>query len=223
MRVWQGVVREVCLGPFGRGAWIYAPPGAIPAPGQYVMGWAPEDTHSPTAEALFPAGYKDGAFLVAAPVPQTWEPGTKIILRGPIGKGYQLPGWVTHLVVAALGQTVERLLPILSEAIEHGCSVVVCTDCTLPNLPAEVEYYPECGLVEILPWANFLMMDLPRSQLSLFRSMFAKMSLPDGQVLLSTIMPCGGLGECGVCAVQGNRSVKFICKNGPVFPLHEFF
>jgi NAD(P)H-flavin reductase len=34
-------------------------------------------------------------------------------------------------------------------------------------------------------------------------------------------MPCGGLAECGVCAVTTRRGWKLACKDGPVFDLGE--
>ena len=41
------------------------------------------------------------------------------------------------------------------------------------------------------------------------------------QVLIQTPIACGGLAECGVCAVQARRGWKMACKNGPVFELEE--
>jgi len=34
-------------------------------------------------------------------------------------------------------------------------------------------------------------------------------------------MPCGGLGDCGLCAVDLKRGWKLACKDGPVFDLNE--
>ena len=41
------------------------------------------------------------------------------------------------------------------------------------------------------------------------------------QVLVLTDMPCGGLAECGVCAVDLKRGWKLACMHGPVFALSE--
>jgi hypothetical protein len=34
-------------------------------------------------------------------------------------------------------------------------------------------------------------------------------------------MPCGGLAECGVCALPAHRGWKLLCKDGPVLELGE--
>jgi hypothetical protein len=58
------------------------------------------------------------------------------------------------------------------------------------------------------------------------RATFARPSLAsragDAQVLVVTPAPCGGLAECGVCAVTTRRGWKMACKDGPVFSLNEF-
>jgi hypothetical protein len=34
-------------------------------------------------------------------------------------------------------------------------------------------------------------------------------------------MPCAGLADCGVCAVELRRGWKLACKDGPVFDLRD--
>jgi hypothetical protein len=41
------------------------------------------------------------------------------------------------------------------------------------------------------------------------------------QILIHTSMPCGGIAECGVCALRTEDDWKLICKEGPVFDLRE--
>ena len=43
----------------------------------------------------------------------------------------------------------------------------------------------------------------------------------EAQALIVTPMPCGGIAECGVCAVTVRRGWKMACKDGPVFDLKE--
>jgi hypothetical protein len=43
----------------------------------------------------------------------------------------------------------------------------------------------------------------------------------EAQALVITPMPCGGIAECGVCAVTARRGWKLACKDGPVFDLTE--
>ena len=41
------------------------------------------------------------------------------------------------------------------------------------------------------------------------------------QALVLGPMPCGGLADCGVCAVTTRSDWKLACKEGPVFDLEE--
>jgi len=41
------------------------------------------------------------------------------------------------------------------------------------------------------------------------------------QVLVRTPVPCGGIAECGVCAVTLKSEWKLACKDGPVFDWGE--
>jgi dihydroorotate dehydrogenase electron transfer subunit len=73
-------------------------------------------------------------------------------------------------------------------------------------------------------WADYLVVDAPLEALPDFwREMGRTLtgySVP-GQALVFAPMPCGGLGECGACAVQSHRSWKLACKDGPVFNLKD--
>jgi hypothetical protein len=222
MRVWDGRVREVRLGPAGREAWIECPPGAIPEPGQYLAAFSLESSNEPLPAVLFPQALAEWGFLVASPVPRAWEPGESLILRGPLGNGFHLPLHANHLILAALGDTAGRLLPLLTQALARGCSVALCTDCPLPVLPVAVEIYPLSSLVEILPWAEYLALDLPLTALhSLCGKLEESGTVPPAQALLSTAMPCAGIAACGACAVSGLNAPKLTCEDGPVFNLRD--
>ena len=43
----------------------------------------------------------------------------------------------------------------------------------------------------------------------------------EAQVLLHTPVPCGGVAECGVCAVTLRSGWALACREGPVFALSE--
>jgi hypothetical protein len=220
MKLWQGTVREIRLGPSGRSAWIECPTQSQPAAGQYLLGWAIDDGGAPLAAPVFPAAFAEGRFLAAAPLPKTWEPGTTIILQGPLGRGFDLPAFSSRLVMAALGDTAERMTVLLPQLLARGCAVAICAGCAVPALPPEVEFFPLDSLGEALPWADFLILDLPLSAFDRLKALLVS-PLPAGQVLVESLMPCGGLGECGACAVQGRRAPKLVCKDGPVFSLDE--
>jgi len=215
-------------------AWIDCPPAAIPAAGQYTLAYAPGDPLAALVTPLFRGGVASrveagkGGFLAAPLLNPAWAPGMSLVLRGPLGRGFSLGG--QRLALAALGDTVARLLPLAGEALQRGDAVTLFTNAPLPAIPASIEISPLGSLPEALAWADCLALDLPLEALAGLR---ASLGLPKGdrlalpaQALVFTPMPCGGLAECGACAVpanrsQGNRRYLLACKDGPVFKLDE--
>jgi dihydroorotate dehydrogenase electron transfer subunit len=117
-------------------------------------------------------------------------------------------------------------MPLAYLALNQGASVALCMSSSGwevggEPLPLEIEILPIEGLADLLPWADYLVVDLPRESLPQLRR---AMRLPadqrasiDVEVLLDTPTPCGGAAECGVCAVKTRRGWKLACKDGPVF------
>ena len=241
MRTYSARVSEIRLqgplqGPDSASAWIACPPSAIPAPGRYVLAWAPDDADAPLATTLFAsdrdASHRleppsaDSGFLAAPPLPRAWVPGTGLILRGPLGRGFSWPAPLRKLALAALGDTVARLIPLLDAALTADASVALFASGPLPSLPPAVEVNPLDVLPDAPAWADFLALDVPLESLpSLGRLL--RMEVGDthlacpAQVLIYTAMPCGGLSDCGVCALPVRRGWKLVCKDGPVFEVHE--
>jgi hypothetical protein len=93
------------------------------------------------------------------------------------------------------------------------------------NLPSAIEIYPLAGLSEALAWADLLALDLERRQIPLLRSLLnveGDRRLPcPVQALIRTPLTCGGLADCGACAVVGRRHPLPSCTDGPVFSLNE--
>jgi hypothetical protein len=74
-------------------------------------------------------------------------------------------------------------------------------------------------------WADLLVIDLPNERLPVLRNdlglgPYDRIPIPV-QALIAIPMPCGGLADCGVCAVPAVKGYKLACKDGPVFDLHE--
>ncbi|HSQ25564.1 MAG TPA: hypothetical protein VLM80_00430 [Anaerolineales bacterium] len=190
------------------------------------MAWSPEDTEAPLATPLFASEFTQRGFLSAAPVSPRWQPGMSLVLTGPCGHGFDLPVGVRCLALAAFGNSAARLLPIILNESREGQSIALFTDCNLPPLPAEVEINPLDALAVILNWADFLVCDMPLNFLAEFRarmmnSDFESITGIPGQVLITTAMPCGGVSDCGACAVPIGKSYQLACKDGPVFDLQE--
>ena len=226
MRTYAARLTEIRVETEGRlVAWIDCPQTAIPAAGQYTLACVPDDLSAALGTALFRSKALDGGFLAAPPIPPSWGLGTSLVLRGPLGRGFSLDG--QRLALAALGDTVARLLPLAEEALQRGDAVTLFTSAPLPALPASIEVYPLRSLPEAHSWADCLAVDLPLEALPALRrclglSIGERLAFP-AQALVYTSMPCSGLAECGACAVpvRGPRRYRLACKDGPVFNLDD--
>ncbi len=224
MRISKGRITEIISG-FGEtpAYQLDCPPELIPAPGQYLL-VDDGEADSVVAVHLFRVGTAPEVFLQnPAFQPRHWFPGVELNLRGPLGRGFAPPPEVEHIALAAPNNSVERLLPLIAE--NPQADMAVFSDTPLPALPLAVEAYPFDELPDALGWADFLAMDLSSEMLPSLRT---KLRLdPHGrlacaaQALILLPMPCGGLAECGVCAVSARKGFKLACKDGPVFDLNS--
>ena len=89
--------------------------------------------------------------------------------------------------------------------------------------PAELEIFPLEALPEALAWADFLALDVPLGRLADLPRVLGtagRLSCA-AQALVDAPFPCGGIADCGVCAVRTRRGWRLACKDGPVFDLAE--
>jgi NAD(P)H-flavin reductase len=223
MALYPGRVVEIRLNQAGTtAAWIATPQQAIPAPGRYMMAG---DLESILPVPLFCAEESSTGFLTASPIPSSWQPGKSLSLWGPLGHGFTLPHGVRNLSLIALGESAGRLLPLATQLLTKGVAITLVTDITLPPLPSAIESSPTNTLDEILPWADFIAIDLPLTMLPNLRETLGlspdeQLACP-AQVLVMTAMPCGGIADCAVCAVPARKNWKLACKDGPVFDLNK--
>jgi hypothetical protein len=213
MKQGMGELVELYLESGQTGGRLLCSQNLIPEPGQYLL--AHDGSDSPLPAPVFNAGSAPGGFWIAPPIPQTWQPGTTLLLRGPLGCGFALPSSARRVALVPLGETSARLKPLLAAALEQDASVVLVSDMDLPDLPHEVEIRPLTALREITPWADYVALDMPRESLPGLRQMLglgeqARVQL-EAQVLIVTPIPCGG--------VTIRHGWKLACKDGPVFDL----
>ncbi len=225
MLSYLGKVTEIRLDGSEKAVWVDCPPAAIPQPGQYLSAWSPLDQEAAISSAIFAGEIGAHGFLAVPPIPRSWEPGTKLTLRGPLGRGFELPATTKRLALVALSNRLSRLLPLGLLAIQSGVAVAFFTDCPLPNLPVAMEGSPLSALEVAYGWADTMAIDLAIEQLEYLRRMLRlspgeRLPCP-AQVLIVSPMPCGGLAECGVCGVPARRSWKLSCQDGPVFDLEK--
>ncbi|TES93226.1 MAG: hypothetical protein E3J88_00415 [Anaerolineales bacterium] len=230
MNLFSGTVSKIELGEDrGLRAVISCPTQFIPEPGQYLQAHSISDRDAVTAFSLFPGdqpgedhGDPMSSFTAAPPIPLHWQPGDTLTLRGPLGQGFSIPENTKHVGLVALGDTVSRLLPLSSPIINAGGEVALFSDTPLPRLPTQVEANPLKALADALTWADFLAFDGPLETFKDVRN-FLGLSYQDplpcpAQALVYTPMPCGGMADCGVCAVKWKgKKYKLACKDGPVF------
>ena len=183
---------------------------------------------SPLAVPLFPTGYTPDGFTSGPGLPASWLPGTRLALRGRLGNGFRLPEGARRLALACLGRTTARLRPLVAWAIERGGAVALYDsggpgEAPYRAWPAELEIYPLDALPEAVAWADFLALDVPLGRLEEIPRVLGVPGRPacPAQVLVDAPFPCGGIAECGVCAVRTRRGWKLACKDGPVFDLAD--
>ncbi len=229
MRFSTGRIQTLQMDPLGCfQAFIACPEKAIPAPGQYIMAQASEDRQAVLAAPIFASEIQAGGFWTAPSIPDAWLPGATLHLRGPAGRGFQLPSQVRRLAMAAIGDTAARLMPLARQAQVQKADVALFTDAALPQLPAWLEFGPLQALAEALNWADFLAIDIPLHMLDQLSKILGeetgKPRLPyPAQVLIWAPMPCGGIGMCSACAVITPSGWKLACEDGPVFDLRELW
>jgi NAD(P)H-flavin reductase len=221
MHMGKGRVIEVILAEGCRYARISCPENLVPAPGQYLL--ASDGSSSPLPVPIFYTDSAPRGFI--APAPDLWNPGQAIHLRGPLGRGFTLPVSARNVGLVAFDDTPARLRGLVQPALKQDASVVLLCDSSVDDLSAEVEVQPLAALDEILQWADYLAVDVDRENLSQLKERLGGRNqlsaVRDAQVLIRTSMPCGGVAECGVCAVVTRSGWQMACKDGPVFDWRE--
>jgi len=213
---------------------IDCPPEMMPAPGQYLLAYDPGEADSVLPVPLFRVGISPRATLQSVlDLPPGWGPGTTLSLRGPLGKGFDIPSDTRHLALAAFGESPARLLPLVRQSLDNSVDIALFIPAPqhpgspshLPPLPAALEIHPLSALPETLTWADTLALDLPMTALPTLRQTLGLDShehLPcQAQALIVTPMPCGAIADCGVCAVPARKGYQLACKDGPVFDLNQ--
>lgn len=198
--------------------------GKLPAPGQYVQAHNPKDISAPAAISLFPGGLRpfacgENCFQSAPGLPDSWQPGDDVLLRGPLGSGFHIPVETRRVALIAFERLSAPLLPLGGAILATGGEVSLLVDGDFPLLPASVEISPLKGLPEALHWADYVACAVPIEKLPSARG---KLSAAGGhvsmQVLVHSPMPCGVLAACGVCAFSsGQGKTLLACEDGPVF------
>ena len=218
----KGQISEILLQNGQRAARISCPAGIIPSPGQYLL--AGNASHEPLPVSVMFTESAPGGFI-AAPVPEFWEPGLELILRGPLGRGFALPVTAKKVGLIAYDDPPGRLIGLIDFSLMQGAAVVMVCESLTGSLAEDVEVQPLSALPDIVRWADALAFDVARENLPRLKETLGVSNqgpvLKEAQVLIRTAMPCGGAAECGVCSVVTVSGWKMACKDGPVFDWTE--
>lgn len=219
----KGQVVELILENGLRHARIACPANLIPSPGQYLF--ASDASDAPLPVPLFFTDSTPSGFIASASLPDTWSPGHALHLRGPLGHGFGLPSSARKVTLVAFDDSSARLRGLIRPALRQGAAVVLVCDSNEENLPDEVEVQPSSAMPEILEWADYAAFDVARENLPGLKEMLGRpdrsSALKEAQFFIRTPVPCGGIAECGVCAVNLKSEWKLACKDGPVFDWRE--
>jgi hypothetical protein len=217
-------ILELRLEPEGLGGIITCPAAMRPAAGQYLAASSLDGCEA-LPVILYPTSYRRGDLSVAAPLPSHWKVGMRLNIRGPLGKGFQMPITARRIAIASLTGQPARLLPLAYQALDQKAAVTVYAAAPPADLPPEVEILPIDLLPEAHQWADFLALECNVSAIGGLRSRLGlgvhqRLECP-AQLLVLSQMPCMGLAECGICDVLTRTGWSHTCVDGPVYPFHQ--
>ncbi len=231
MSTGKGKLLELILQDGCRYVRVACPPGLVPSPGQYLL--AGDGSDAPLPVPLFHTDSAPQGFIATGPVSGSWHPGLELYLRGPLGRGFALPVSARRVGLLAFDDSPARLRGLIQPALKQNAAVVLICNSAPENLPDDVEVQPLSALQEIVEWADYLALDLARENLNQLREQLGKLnqlaaakarvelSRNETQALIRTPVPCGGIADCGICAVNLKSDWKLACKDGPVFNWNE--
>jgi NAD(P)H-flavin reductase len=221
MHTGKAQVEELLLEDGYRYVRVSCPPNLIPAPGQYVL--ASDGSDAPLPVPLFYTDSAPQGFIAKVSAAAWWSPGLMLPLRGPLGRGFSLPLSARRVGLVAFDESPARLRGLIRPALKQDADVVLVSSFAPEGLPDDVEVQPLSALSDIFEWADYAAFDVARENLPLLKEQVGKQHRRmEAQVLIRTAIPCGGVAECGVCAVHFRHDWKLTCRDGPVFDWREF-
>jgi len=231
---YKGRIVEILLEGYQNGAALLAcATGAIPRPGQYLQAHNPDDPMDVVPVSLFASGTSkydgelgivgEAVFPISGPIPSDWKPGTSLLLRGPLGRGFELPKRARRVALAALDGNPERLLPLIGQALKQDAQVALFSDDAGGDIPVAVEQQGLSDLAAGVQWADYLATDISIEKVEELDTVF-RSRIPaalKAEILVAAPMPCGALAKCGICTVRTRSRPRLACEDGPVFDLKE--
>lgn len=217
MHTGKGTVIELLLEDGCRYARLSCPESLVPAPGHYLL--ASDASDAPLPVPIFYTDSAPGGFIALAA--NHWKPGDELHLRGPLGRGFSLPPSARKVALVSYDDVPACLRGLVRPALRQNASVVLVCNGTVDSFPDEVEIQPLANVFDALHWADYAAIDIGREKLPELKQRMMEQkqaaAVRETQVLIRTPMPCGGIADCGVCAVVTKSFWQMACKDGPVF------
>jgi NAD(P)H-flavin reductase len=203
-----GLIRVTCDGP---------DPGA--APGQVCLALADQPDQPWLRVGLHLAPRETGGADFYVPPTHAYarlEPGDRLEVLGPCGRGFRWPAGAAHLLV--LASSLERLLPTIQHALRQGLAVTALTPRSADLLPADVEIHRGPMTAELAAWADVVVLDVAdtKARATHIRSLAPTRGETYIQAVFHIPLPCG-TGACQACWVEVGQSRRLACVEGPVF------
>jgi dihydroorotate dehydrogenase electron transfer subunit len=226
------------------------------APGRFVLA----DLGDYLRKVLFPAalmldsdkpggrkGFPSDEIEVLAPPTHRLtksQPGDRINLLGPLGRGYTVAPEATRLLLVADTPHLPVLLPLALEALGRGCNVALILSADTAAdlfpvrlLPPALEVYAVTGdgsasregsavepFRELVRWASSVCIAHDATSYPAFATIVRQVRIDPSrrfaQALVVPSIACG-VGACRGCAVETSTGPKRACIDGPVFDLLE--
>jgi dihydroorotate dehydrogenase electron transfer subunit len=221
--------------------WLEAPYIASQAqPGQFVMVCCGEDTLLRRPLSVHQAnGNRLALFFNVVGRGTHWlsqrQPGDKLDLLGPLGKGFSIAPGSNNLLLVAGGIGIAPLYFLAQDALRKKRSVKLLygtADKKRLSIPPEIKLVSatedgsvgQRGMItETLPdYINQADQVFACGPLQMYQTMARMPQLRDKpvQVSLEVRMGCG-LGACYGCTVKTKKGLKQVCRDGPVFDLND--
>lgn len=224
MHTGKGQVAELILEDGLRLVRLTCPANLIPFPGQYLL--AGDGSDAPLPVALFYTDSSPQGFIATGQPSNSWNPGRELSLRGPLGRGFTVPSACRKIGLIAFEASPARLNGLIQPALQREAAIVLVCASAPDHLPDAVEVQPMSALEEVVEWADYVAGDISRENFSQVRERLKKidqrMVKTGAQALIHIPILCGGIAECGVCAVTLKSGWKLACTEGPVFDWSEF-
>ncbi len=161
------------------------------------------------------------------------QPGMELDLLGPLGHGWSLLPETRHLLLLGEEPVLAPLIFLARHALARELSVTLlhCArsmEASYPAalLPPEVEYQVLVGelaehLHEYITWADTLCCSVSRETLQMLAQNDPRWRARHfAQAVLWPSLACGS-GICLSCQVETRHGPRLVCREGPVFALHE--